>query len=246
MMSSHTAASSEAPIQRPAHPVRWRSVGSALFDMDGTLLDLHFDNHFWFEHLPKRLAQIHDLDLGSAAARVSDHIEAHRGTLAWYCLDHWGRELELDLVALKCEVQHLIQVHPNVPRVLAAVRRAGKRTVLVTNAHAASLALKLERTQLVGHFDRVVCAHDLGLPKESPQFWGRLKTLEDFEPSATVLVDDNADVLRSARAFGISQLVLARRPDSTQAPSREAEFPGITDFAELLPVTTIDAGARKR
>lgn len=239
-MSCQVRSNSEAPAPGRQHPVCWSGVSSVLLDMDGTLLDLHFDNHFWFEHLPMRLAQIHGLDPGSAATCVRTRIEANRGTLAWYCLDHWGRELELDLVALKREIQHLIRVHPNVPRVLEAVRRAGKRTVLVTNAHTASLALKLERTELAGHFDRVVCAHDLGLPKESPQFWRRLQELEHFEPAATLLVDDNVDVLRSARAFGIGQLLLARCPDSTQEPRADAGFPGIADFAELLPITPLE------
>ena len=37
----------------------WQDIHTVLLDMDGTLLDLHFDNHFWLEHLPKRYAAIH-------------------------------------------------------------------------------------------------------------------------------------------------------------------------------------------
>ena len=220
----------------PVQTVLWGQVQSVLLDLDGTLLDLHFDNHFWNEHLPLRFAAIRGLPREQALAEVRRRIEAGRGTLAWYCLEHWGRELELDLLALEREVQHLIRAHPDVPRVLAALRAAGKRVVLVSNGHAGSLALKLERTRLAEHFHRVICAHQLGLPKEQTAFWGRLATVEPFAPARTLLVDDNPEVLRSARRFGIAHLLLARRPDSTRPTADSEEFAGIVALAELLPI----------
>ena len=30
-------------------PLAWRDIDTVLLDMDGTLLDLHYDNHFWLE-----------------------------------------------------------------------------------------------------------------------------------------------------------------------------------------------------
>jgi putative hydrolase of the HAD superfamily len=213
----------------------WHDIKTVLLDMDGTLLDLRFDSHFWLEHLPMRYGESHGLEPEDARARVHDEIEARRGTLEWYCLDHWARTLELDLVALKTEVQHLIAVHPHVPDFLHALRQAGKRVALVTNAHNDSLALKMERTGLAGYFDRVVCAHDLGLPKEDPAFWERLRETEPFEPARTLLVDDTLAVLRSAQRFGIEHLVAVTRPDSGAAVRPDSEFPGVVDFSELLP-----------
>ncbi|MCP4043692.1 MAG: haloacid dehalogenase, partial [Gammaproteobacteria bacterium] len=34
--------------------INWNSIHTVLLDMDGTLLDLHFDNQFWLEHVPLR------------------------------------------------------------------------------------------------------------------------------------------------------------------------------------------------
>ena len=45
----------------------WSAVESVFMDMDGTLLDLHFDNHFWLEHLPLRFGERHGM---SAAASL--------------------------------------------------------------------------------------------------------------------------------------------------------------------------------
>ena len=32
--------------------VNWNKIDTILLDMDGTLLDLYFDNYFWREHVP--------------------------------------------------------------------------------------------------------------------------------------------------------------------------------------------------
>jgi HAD superfamily hydrolase (TIGR01509 family) len=196
---------------------------------------LYFDNHFWLEHLPKRYAQSRRVDVSAAKAELVRRYRAVQGTIDWYCVDYWSRELGVDIVSLKREVDHLIAVHRYVIEFLNAMRAIGKRVALVTNAHAKSLKLKLERTRLGGHFDSVVCAHDLGLPKEDVRFWERLRVLEPFDPARTLLVDDNVSVLRSAQAYRIAHLVGVRRPD-TRLPSRSVEgFPAIESFADIVP-----------
>lgn len=212
----------------------WDRIDSVFLDMDGTLLDLRFDNHFWLEHVPRRYAEARGLSLDAARAELLARYRDIEGTLNWYCVDHWSRELGLDIALLKQEVEHLIAVHPHVVDFLEALATIGKRRVLVTNAHQKSLALKLDRTQLGGHFERIVSAHDLGVAKESPGFWPRLQAIEPFDPARTLFVDDNLGVLRAARSFGFRWLIAAVKPDS-QAPRREAdEFPAIGDFSELL------------
>ncbi|MDG4554220.1 MAG: GMP/IMP nucleotidase [Candidatus Competibacter sp.] len=215
----------------------WSRIRTVLLDMDGTLLDLRFDNHFWRELVPVRYAERHGLPLARARAEVANRTRLVEGTLAWYCLDYWSRELALDIVALKREIEHLIAVHPHAVEFLDALRTAGKRVVLVTNAHPRSLTLKMEKTRLAGHFDVIVCAHDLGFVKEQPEFWPRLREVEPFDPATTLLVDDNLAILRTARAQGIAYLVSVLRPDSADPPKPPGEFPAIHDFSELPPIS---------
>ena len=203
--------------------------------MDGTLLDLHFDDYFWLEHVPLRYAEKNGMTPESARTALLDRYRTIEGTLDWYCVDFWSRELGLDIPVLKQEVDHLIKVHPFVREFLGAVRKTRRRTVLVTNAHGKSLSLKMQRTQLGGLLDSLICAHDLGLPKEDVGFWDRLDGVEPFDRRTTLLVDDSLPVLRSAQAYGIEFLVSVRRPNSRRPAREQDEFPAIVDFREILP-----------
>ncbi|WP_435686579.1 GMP/IMP nucleotidase [Sedimenticola selenatireducens] len=215
--------------------IDWNQIDTILLDMDGTLLDLHFDNYFWLEHVPRRYAESRGFSLERAKAELLSRYQSVEGTLEWYCVDHWSRELGLDIALLKAEVDHLIAVHPHVVDFLESARSWEKRIVLVTNAHQKALALKMERTKLQGYFDAVVCSHDLGLPKEEPTFWDKFQQIEPFEKSRALFVDDSLSVLESARDYGIAWLIRVLKPD-TRGPARESEgFMAIEDFSAILP-----------
>lgn len=217
--------------------INWQEIKTVLLDMDGTLLDLHFDNHFWLEHMPRRYADMKGVTLDEARDDLLSRYKAVEGTMDWYCVDYWTEQLGMDIAALKEEVDHLIAVHPYVIDFLNQVRDSGRRAVLVTNAHMKSLKLKMERTQLAGHLDAVICAHDLGRPKEDPEFWEQLQQVEPFEFDSTLLVDDSLPVLRSARNAGIAQLLCVHKPD-TQAPDKDVEdFEAIRFFTDILPIS---------
>ena len=211
----------------------WSTVDTVLLDMDGTLLDLRFDNLFWQQVVPDRYGEVHGLAPDEARRQLEPRFAAKQGTLEWYCLDYWSRELGLDIARLKEEVEDHIDFLPDVPDFLRAVRAAGKRLVLVTNAHRSSLAVKLRRTRLAEYLDAIHSSHDLGLPKEHADFWGRLRDLEPFEPARTMLVDDSLPVLRAAHAYGLGRVVAIRRPDSTRPARTIVDFHAVDGLAEL-------------
>lgn len=212
----------------------WAGIDSVLLDMDGTLLDLHFDNHFWLEHLPQRYAEHHGIDREQADAELLPLFRDNAGQLNWYCLDFWSRELKLSIRDLKREVAHLIALRPDADTFLAALRGAGKRVALITNAHRDSLSLKLERVELAPWFDRLISSHDYGFPKEDQQFWQALHADFGFEPARSLFIDDSLPILRSARAFGVAHLLAVRQPDSRQGAKDTAEFAAVEDYRTLI------------
>ncbi len=212
----------------------WEQIETVLFDLDGTLLDLHFDNQFWLDYLPRSYAAARSLSVGEAKTQLLAQYDALRGTLDWYCVDYWTQTLELDIIGLKQQLAHLIAPHPGVGELLTTLGQLGKRRVLVTNAHPHSLELKMRHTQLGDHFEQMVSAHDLKLAKETAEFWHELARIEPFNPQTTVLVDDNLDVLEQAAAHGLRWLIAVRQPDSQRPPVPPPQFPSVHGVGELL------------
>ena len=230
------AMSSPQDLQQRNKPiVAWSRVDRLLLDMDGTLLDLGFDNHFWQEYVPRIWGKKHGLSFEDACARLAPKFQQHYGKLDWYSLDFWAAELDLDLRSLKAERGPHVRYLPDVQRFLEAVRQRVPRVVLVTNAHCDALEVKLARTGLDRYLDSIHTAHDFGHPKEDQAFWEALLTAEQLDAPRCVLVDDSLPVLEAARRFGIGQLFTIRRPDTGQPPRSPAgRFLALGSLMELL------------
>lgn len=216
----------------PALP--WPDIDTVLLDMDGTLLDLHFDNHFWLEYLPQRYADLHGMSLGMAMLELVPLFEKNAGTLNWYCTDFWSAELKLPIKDLKVEIAHLIALRPDAETFLAAIQNAGKRVIMITNAHRDSLSLKMERLQLAPYFERLISSHDYGFPKENPQFWDALHADIGFDPARSLFIDDTLPILRSAGRYGVKHLLAVREPDSRKGPKDTEEFAALEDYRVLI------------
>ena len=159
---------------------------------------------------------------------------SREGTLSWYCLDFWSEELSIDILKLKGDIEHLIQLRPSALEFLQALQEMNKFPVLVTNAHQDLINMKFMKTGIDRFFKNVICSHTMGAPKEEIVFWNNLKSILNFVPARTLLIDDNLSVLRTARSAGIAWLYSIARPDS-HAPERlSEEFTAIHDFKDVF------------
>ena len=219
-------------------PIRWEpeweTVETVLLDMDGTLLDKHFDDFFWEHYVPEIYAENNDLTPLEARKELLARYKSIEGTLAWTDLDYWSTELGLDIPALKLKIDHLIQVHPYVIDFLQYCRRLKKKVHLVTNAHSKTLAIKMQKTAIGDYFDRIICSQDVGLPKEDPEFWQRLEKILGFDKARTLLADDNENVLQAAQIYGMGVLIYVARPSSRAEIHYSNDFPSIVYFKELI------------
>ncbi|ANA40340.1 MULTISPECIES: GMP/IMP nucleotidase [Geobacter] len=218
----------------------WNGIDTVLLDMDGTLLDRHFDDHFWLEHVPKRYAARNSIPLDEAKILLYALFRSQERTLNWTDLDYWSERLGLDIPVLKQEVDHLIAVHPGVVEFLLFLRQHGKQAWLVTNAHGKTLSLKMRKTRLGHYFTGIISAHDLGLPKEDVQFWGKLRERIPYEPSRTMLGEDSETNLGTAEEYGIAHLVYVSRYSSAVTPIASGRYASIHYFTQLIPTADTD------
>lgn len=218
--------------------IDWNRIDTVLLDMDGTLLDLHFDNYFWQEYLPARYAEIKLLDPQQAKQQLNRQTRSIRGTLDWYSTDYWSEILDLDVVELKREVSHKLAIRPYCEDFLEALQCAGKDVVMVTNAHPDSLKLKMEKTGIAEKFDRLISVHEFALPKENPDCWQAVHNRHPFDRKRTLLIDDNLKALQSALDYGIEWVLAIYQPDSKAPHLDVMHFQAIYSFEEIMPVSS--------
>lgn len=214
--------------------VDWSDIDNVLLDMDGTLLDLSFDNYFWLEYLPSRVAEHKAIPLEEAHDHVRTLSASTYGSLQWYCLDHWSDMLAMDVEVLKHDVRHLIRMRPHCAEFLAFLRDMGKRVILITNAHPKALAIKVAASGLDQHLDELKSSHEYELAKENTGFWQKFSHDMGVDLSRSLFVDDSLPVLECARREGVAQVVQILHPDSTDNPKSKSHFPGIHHLDELM------------
>jgi putative hydrolase of the HAD superfamily len=215
--------------------IDWNSIDTVLLDMDGTLLDLYFDNYFWTEHLPRIYAEKYQISEASSVEHLQRRLREDEGTLAWYSIDHWSEQLGLDILALKREMGHMIALRPYAMEFLQQLHHCSQDVVMVTNAHRKTLEIKMDKVDISQWFDRIVVSHDLNSPKEEQAFWHRLQVLHPFDPARTLLIDDSERVLHSAHEYGVAHLLTLLQPDSRRQKRIDTHFPGIHHFDEIMP-----------
>jgi len=205
-----------------------------MLDMDGTLLDLAFDNYVWRELVPERYAARNGLTFAAACDDLFGRYRAVQGDLEWYSPDLWSDRLGIDILQLHRDVDHRIGYLPGARAFLENVHARDIRVLLVTNAHRDTLDLKDEVTGLASFFDGVYSSHDFGFAKERQEFWHALQSEVGFEPEMTMFVDDSHPVLQSAAVYGIGKLVTVMRPDTSKPLRGESEYVGVETVADLL------------
>ncbi len=222
-------------LKRIRPDISWDTIDTVLLDMDGTLLDKHFDDHFWEHYVPQKYAEKNNLSFSEAKAKLYSFYKQEAGGYNWTDIDFWASTFDLDIFGLKYDLAHLIGELPGTFDFLSFLHTMKKEVVLVTNSHPKGLALKFTRTNIEQFFTRTTCALEMQAAKEQPIFWKRLQNTLGFEKQRTLLIDDNHEVLGVAKQFGLTNLVTVACPSSKQLPNYSKEYPSVTNLDELIP-----------
>ena len=232
-MSTLVNQASEPHINKPT--VDWNAIDTVILDMDGTLLDLHYDNRVWNEIVPQAYAKAMNISVMRASNHLLEHMREIRGTIEFYSFEYWERFTGLDLVSLHRQAQQLIKLRPGVEHFLAWLQQSNRRSIVATNAHPHSLMVKAEIIDLHAQVDAMVSSDSYGAPKEDERFWHALKSEFDFAPERTLFVDDNEPVLNAAAAFGIGHNLTIATPDSQRPARHDLRYACFDDFADIMP-----------
>jgi putative hydrolase of the HAD superfamily len=210
-------------------------IQTLLLDLDGTLLDLAFDTHFWLEVVPAYYGARRGMTAEQALREeIGPRLREAEGTLNWYSLDYWSRMLELDLSAIKSEHDDRIAWLPGAREFLRRQRMAGRRLILATNSAPETLRIKDRKAGIRPWLDAMYSSHEFDAPKEYAEFWLRLRAAEPFDPRHTAFIDDNPKVLAAAHAAGIAFVIAVTHPDSSRPPR-----PPPAGFAQVAAVADI-------
>ncbi|MFK3663013.1 MULTISPECIES: GMP/IMP nucleotidase [Enterobacterales] len=215
--------------------IAWQEVDTVLLDMDGTLLDLAFDTHFWQKLVPETYGAQNGLSVEEAKLRISQEYHAVQHTLNWYCLDYWSDRLGLDICAMTTAQGPNAVLREDTVPFLDALKASGKRRVLLTNAHPHNLAVKLEHTGLASHLDLLLSTHTFGYPKEDQRLWRAVAKETALDAHKTVFIDDSEPILDAAALFGIRYCLGVTNPDSGVAEKQYQRHPALNDYRRLIP-----------
>lgn len=232
-------------IRQGIPPLAWQQITTVLLDMDGTLLDKYYDDYFWEQYLPQVYGEQNGLEEQEAQQELYRRYRSVEQTLMWTDLNYWSAELGLDIIGLKKKVDHLIHVNPHAIDFLQFLQNQKKEVYLVTAAHRSALEIKMNRVDLRGYFQQLICAEELGRAKEEGAFWESLEKRLGFDPDRTLFADDNINVLRAARGHGIRYLIHIAKPSSRQPTRYCEEFTSVSAFDELLAPGPDSTSAQK-
>ncbi len=216
----------------------WNKVECVFLDMDGTLLDLNYDNHVWNNLFPAAYAKIKGISTTQAQEFLLDHMRKIHGTIEFYSFEYWAEFTGVDIVGTHQQATQLLGYRPGAHAFLQWLRLKGLKTVIATNAHRDSITVKDAHTDISSRVDAVVSSHDFSAPKEADAFWRALFAAHPHNPNHCVFIDDNEPVLDAAQRCGVGHLYAVDTPDSQRPRRSDLRYPSFNHFAEICPAVS--------
>ena len=213
--------------------------------MDGTLLDLAYDDFIWNDLLPIRYAQQHGCSLEQSQKILHTFYQEHNHTLNWYSSRFWTSKVDVDVLAMQIEHKDKVAFRPYCLELLNYLKQNGYPIWLATNADCSGLQFKLEQMGIANYFDVIVSSEQIGHAKEFIEFWQGLNALHPFNAQDVYFIDDTEKVLNGAKKYGIVNLLSIAQPSSSKAAREVAAYPMLDKLTDLILLLEAAALERK-
>jgi HAD superfamily hydrolase (TIGR01509 family) len=182
-----------------------------LFDMDGTLIDAHYD----WPHIREQLG----VTGRSLIDELNDMPEPVRSE-RWRWIEAYEKNATQD-ASLRAGVHELLEL----------LRAAGVRTALITNNNDANTAAILKRFALA--FDCVL-TRDSGFWKPSGDPFVEAMRQLQVKPDRCMAVGDSRHDVHAARAVGCARLCLLHEQRDELGDAEDLRFADIPAFTRYL------------
>ena len=212
--------------------------------MDGTLLDLAYDDFIWNDLLPIRYAQQHGCSLEQSQKTLHTFYQEHNHTLNWYSSRFWTSKVGVDVLAMQIEHKHKVALRPHCLELLNYLKQNGYPIWLATNADCAGLKFKLEHMGIADYFDVIVSSEQIGHAKEFIEFWQGLNAQHPFDAQTAYFIDDTEKVLNGAHKYGVKHLFSIQQPSSSKAARDVSAYPMLDQLTDLI--THLEQAALER
>lgn len=222
-----------------------KSYDNFLFDLYGTLVDIHTDEEkdaLWAECVRELSRQ----GVAAQPGKLREQYAAGVRTLEARDRAERGSGAEIDLepvfrgmleaggkpasVEQVCDFARFfrmaslekLRLFPGAAELLMAIRRAGKRAYLLSNAQSLFTRPELDKLGLTELFDGILLSSEVGYKKPDPKFYRAMLEKYSLDPARTVMIgnDDEADC-RGAAAVGLDSCYVC----TEQSPARTRPLP---------------------
>ncbi|MFA4819667.1 MAG: HAD-IA family hydrolase [Candidatus Aenigmatarchaeota archaeon] len=214
--------------------IDWANIDTVLLDMDGTLIDQHYEDYFWETLAPKAYAKKNKITLKKSREILFSKYHERMGHPEWGDVNFWSKELGLDLWKIRDKAKYLIKLHPHTMRFLDFLKKHGKKVYLVTAADNKSTKYKIAHTKIGNYFDGIFTQTDIGYTKCNTMFWKKLQRKVKFNPERALFADDREDMIKAAGEFGIRCVVLKVKYSSRKPNRNSNGLFYVRHFDEIL------------
>ena len=222
-------------------------ITNYIFDLYGTLIDIHTDEHQdrMYEqlcgYLRKRNIFFHPEDLKDLYFQTVKEEEHHLPLYGeidlipvFEKIDP-GNVLEFAHVFRTCSMEHL-RLYADTEAVLQGLRRAGRHIYLLSNAQACFTVRELQDTGLYPYFDDIFISSEIGYKKPSPLFIKALLDKHHLNTEECVMIgNDFSTDIQTACDFKMRSVFLNTDGYSEQTVREKMEaVNGGTDLVSVI------------
>lgn len=187
------------------------------FDLDGTLVDMNFDDIIWQKEIPSSFAKKNNVSFEEARKIVfSEYYKALfiEKTRRWTDVEFWFERFDLGSVEdmLREAEKHVI-IYEDTLEILKYLKEKYK-LIIISNAHLKFIDVKLRREGLRDYFDKIISApEELGMNKNKSIFL-TVADLLGVKPSEMVHVGDSIQSdFDAATIAGLNAILIDRSGD---------------------------------